>query len=118
MFSLLLCFSRFCFYLHTVVLSRKFSRREYFCESLTPFVLNLSNELLRDDYYSKFQENSLVKLQFCKVRFLTYSSRYDAMSNLARRYFRKAFLKNMAKFTGKHLCQSLPFNKVVGLQLF
>ena len=26
------------------------------------------------------------------------------------------FLKNFAKFTGKHLCQSLFFNKVAGLQ--
>ena len=26
------------------------------------------------------------------------------------------FLKNLAKFTGKHLCQSLFFNKVAGLR--
>ena len=35
---------------------------------------------------------------------------------LIRRCFvKKVFLKNFAKFTGKHLCQSLFFNKVAGL---
>ena len=29
-------------------------------------------------------------------------------------FYKKGFLKNFAKFTGKHLCQSL-FNKVAGL---
>ena len=28
---------------------------------------------------------------------------------------KKSVLRNFAKFTGKHLCQSLFFNKVVGL---
>ena len=30
---------------------------------------------------------------------------------------RKGFLRNFTKFTGKHLCQSLFFNKVTGLRL-
>ena len=30
---------------------------------------------------------------------------------------KKAVLKNFAKFTGKHLCRSLFFNKVAGLRL-
>ena len=29
---------------------------------------------------------------------------------------RKGVLRNFAKFTGKHLCQSLYFNKVAGLR--
>ena len=29
----------------------------------------------------------------------------------------KGVLRNFAKFTGKHLCQSLFFNKVAGLRL-
>ena len=29
-------------------------------------------------------------------------------------YMKKGVLKNLAKFTGKHLCQSLFFNKVAG----
>ena len=31
---------------------------------------------------------------------------------------KKAVLRNFAKFTRKHLCQSLFFNKVTGLQLY
>ena len=30
---------------------------------------------------------------------------------------KKSILKNFAKFVGKHLCQSLFFNKVAGLKL-
>ena len=31
-------------------------------------------------------------------------------------FCKKGFLRNFAKFTGKHLCQSLFFNKVAGLR--
>ena len=31
-------------------------------------------------------------------------------------FCKKGVLKNFAKFTGKHLCQSLLFNKVAGLK--
>ena len=31
-------------------------------------------------------------------------------------FFIKGVLKNFAKFTGKHLCQSLSFNKIAGLR--
>ena len=31
-------------------------------------------------------------------------------------FCKKRFLRNFAKFTGKHLCQSLFFNKVAGLR--
>ena len=33
-------------------------------------------------------------------------------------FFKLGVLKNFAKFTGKHLCQSLFFNKVAGLNVF
>ena len=33
-----------------------------------------------------------------------------------RCYVKKGFLRNFAKFTGKHLCQRLFFNKVPGLR--
>ena len=32
-------------------------------------------------------------------------------------FYNIGFLKNFAKFTGKHLCQSLFFNKVAGVSL-
>ena len=31
-------------------------------------------------------------------------------------FCRKVVIRNFAKFKGKHLCQSLPFNKVAGLR--
>ena len=31
-------------------------------------------------------------------------------------FYKKGVLKNFTKFTGKHLCQSLFFNKVAGLR--
>ena len=31
-------------------------------------------------------------------------------------FYKKGVLRNFAKFTGKHLCQSLFFNKVAGLR--
>ena len=37
---------------------------------------------------------------------------------VARRCSVKEVLRNFAKFTGKHLCQSLFFNKVAGLRPF
>ena len=39
-------------------------------------------------------------------------------ASLARRgSLKNVVLKNFAKFTGKHLCRSLFFNKVAGLKL-
>ena len=32
-------------------------------------------------------------------------------------FYKKGILKNFVKFTGKHLCQNLFFNNVVGLKL-
>ena len=37
-------------------------------------------------------------------------------SNRQDVFYEKGVLKNLAKFTGKHLCQSLLFNKVSGLK--
>ena len=37
-------------------------------------------------------------------------------ANVWRCSVRKGVLRNFAKFTGKHLCQSLSFNEVVGLE--
>ena len=33
-------------------------------------------------------------------------------------FCKKGVVRNFAKFTGKHMCQSLFFNKVAGLQLY
>ena len=37
-------------------------------------------------------------------------------SNRPEVFCEKGFLRNFVKFTGKHLCQSLFFNKVAGLR--
>ena len=44
-----------------------------------------------------------------KVRIIFRSGRLDV-------FFQKDVLENLAKFKGKHLCQSLFFNKVSGLR--
>ena len=41
--------------------------------------------------------------------------KFESKEAVSRRCFvRKGVLRNFAKFTGKHLCQSLFFNKVAG----
>ena len=39
-------------------------------------------------------------------------------SSLLEVFCKEGVLKNFTKFTGKHLCQSLFFNNVAGLQLY
>ena len=47
----------------------------------------------------------IIYLPFCLSKDLFRSSRADV-------FYKKAVLRNFTKFTGKHLCQSLFFNKV------
>ena len=49
-----------------------------------------------------FQTSEIIRAQ-------TRSNRPEVLQN-------KGVLRNFAKFTGKHLCQSLFFNKVAGLK--
>ena len=48
-------------------------------------------------------------LEICEPHAQCRSSRLEVS-------FKKSVLRNFAKFTGKHLCQSLFFNKVAGLR--
>ena len=53
--------------------------------------------------------------------FITCMSKFDIQSTNDRNsrpevFCKKVVLRNFAKFTGKHLCQSLFFNKVAGLK--
>ena len=63
-------------------------------------------------------------LVFCfpVISFITCQVRLESIlyfrSNHQRCSMEKGALRNFAKFTGKHLCQSLFFNKVVGLQIY
>ena len=45
-----------------------------------------------------------------------FLSSYDLQSSHQRCSMKKGVLRNFTKFTGKHLCQSLFFNKVAGLR--
>ena len=69
----------------------------------------------------------MVKLKACAVsskrysNFAVYHLGFEpAMllkkSSLPEVFCKKGVLRNYAKFTGKHLCQSLFFNKVAGLE--
>ena len=54
------------------------------------------------------------KFDFCAVglREIIWNSQKQSSEVL----YKKSVLKNFAKFTGKHLCQSLFSNKVTGLR--
>ena len=61
---------------------------------------------------SAYALHEVMKKQCHKVRLLRlYAS---ATSSHQRCSMKKGVLRNFAKFTGKHLCQSLFFNKVAG----
>ena len=51
--------------------------------------------------------------EFCNIFKHTF---FTERSSHQRCFVRKGVLRNFAKFTGKHLCQSLFFNKVAGLR--
>ena len=49
---------------------------------------------------------------FLITKYVEYANFADATE--AEVFYRKGALRNFTKFTGKHLCQSLFFNKVAG----
>ena len=52
------------------------------------------------------------------VNWYSWQTWLRARSSHRRRSVRKSVLRNFSKFTGKHLCQNLFFNKVAGPQLY
>ena len=75
-------------------------------------VINGLNYLTRN-YFDYFMESwkvySYIQLHFRIVIVIFRSSRPEVFS-------KKSVLRNFIKFTGKHQCQSLLFNKVTGLR--
>ena len=55
------------------------------------------------------------KLSICFYNTHVYKDPSDYRNSLPEVFCRKGALRNFSKFTGKHLCQSLYFNKVSGL---
>ena len=63
-----------------------------------------------------FHDDTILFLtSFCVANF---TSGWDIRSSHQRCSVKKGLLGNFAKFAGKHLCQSLFFNKVTGLTAF
>ena len=56
------------------------------------------------------------KLSICFYNTHVYKDPSDYRNSLPEVFCRKGALRNFSKFTGKHLCQSLYFNKVSGLR--
>ena len=59
---------------------------------------------------------TLLRSKDCRDIFRTPPIIYDEQNQPPEVFYRKRFLKNVGKFTGKHQCQSLFFNKVAGLR--
>ena len=54
--------------------------------------------------------------KFQAKHFLKVSKEAEYRSSRPEVFYKKGVLRNFAKFVGKHLCQSLFFNKVAGLR--
>ena len=72
-------------------------------------VFNLSWILNRNKFVFTFATNTFSKVGVKKPATCYRGCRPEV-------FCKKGFLKNFAKFTGKHLCQGFPFNKVAGLR--
>ena len=65
--------------------------------------------------FSVFGKNVFFPIRSYLTLFFIWAT--DFRSSCSEVFCRKAVFRNFAKFTGKHLCQSLFFNKVAGLTL-
>ena len=63
-------------------------------------------------YWQQQLKHLNVKIQEAKSKNVVITDR----SSRPEVFCKKGVLRNFAKFTGKHLCQSLFFNKVAGLR--
>ena len=89
--------------------------------SVLGLTLDPINPIIFQFYSKNFIKINLIILPkfvgICYYAFLmyfTYSATSMYRSSHRRCSGRKGVLKNFAKYTGKHLCQSLFFNKVAG----
>ena len=69
---------------------------------------NLANKYLQFSFFcSSLTKKNVIKIDKRDIFFLFRRSRPEV-------FYKKNVLRNFAKFTGKHLWQSLYFNKVAG----
>ena len=73
------------------------------------------SHILRLDKITTKYDKRVKYLQHCAR--LLCDNQFIIRSSHPEVFCKKAVLRNFAKFTGKHLCQSLFFNKVAGLSL-
>ena len=78
-------------------------------------------EIVKHNHLEYFSYNSLF-FTFYKIAFFitlikhTFVVPYFARSSLPEVFCKEVVLRSFTKFTGRHLCQSLFFNKVAGLR--
>ena len=69
--------------------------------------------------YFNSLDNFITSYYFWKISFIheiVLFPHHDIQKQPPEVFYKKGVLKNFAKFTGNHLCQSLFFNKVAGLR--
>ena len=113
----------FCKPLNSIADVAYFKRNIYICDSERSQILVLNNEGNIIAKYGRLGEgngelkrpNGIAVDSQGRV-IVSDSLNHRVKVCLQRCSFKKGVLRNFAKFTGKHLCQSLFFNKVAGLR--
>ena len=75
------------------------------------FLINLQYQLI----FVRIRNQKKLDVWIRKYQTILRLVAFTFRSSLLEMFCKKGALKNFAKFTGKHLCQSLIFNKVVDL---
>ena len=78
------------------------------------FLCHNSNSV--EAYWEKTVRNEVLSLSEIPETCILKSFMYFIKAVAPRCFVKKVFLKDLTKFTGKHLCWSLLFNKVAGLR--
>ena len=89
------------------------NRSNYTTESQKDFFDKIKTFVLKKLFLYK---KSVKSSEHISSKFIIAKLFTGYRSSQQRRSIKKGVLKNFAKFTVKHLCQSLFFNKVVGLR--
>ena len=100
--------------LHKAVLNKKMTTQEYSVQYdfVAPLTITTNKAFLTVEY---FLPNLFIGLFHYALLICLLS--WKTRGSHRRCYVRKDVLRNFAKFTGKHLCQDLFFNKVEGFSV-
>ena len=124
-FTILFCVSIYCLPVLLVHYTKKVNKNQKINVSTFPnewkwIFLDIQQRYHNEDiFYSFFYRESLRMSDFIKKYCnKNHAHNFERSLEVATGGDKKGFLRNFAKFTGKHLCQSLFFNKVAGIRLF